>query len=237
MDAENLIKAECQFGNTCDDWMTQYKGLGNSAHPWLPDTWRKGLTLPPIPTGADAVNECSALEKLKAERTAARRQEITAQAWGGTDAVAPVWAVLGDPMRPFKLASVKLRTSILEYLTGPIFFIKEQVNRGRPACCCTTCDLDPMFPNGPLHPGHPSYPSGHATQAHAMALVLAQIKPALAVKFKDAAKRVAENREVAGLHFASDSAAGEALASHLVKLLGSQKKFKKMLAEASADWP
>jgi acid phosphatase (class A) len=61
-------------------------------------------------------------------------------------------------------------------------------------------------------PGHPSYPSGHSTQAHLVALVLAELVPEQADALWATADEIAVNREIAGVHYPSDSKAGEELA-------------------------
>lgn len=72
-------------------------------------------------------------------------------------------------------------------------------------------DIQPIIPC----PGHSAYPSGHATQAFALAGLLAALSggasPALGSQLDRAAARIATNRTVAGLHYPSDSAAGAAL--------------------------
>jgi hypothetical protein len=90
--------------------------------------------------------------------------------------------------------------------------------------------LPALKPSVPV-PGHPSYPSGHATQAYLMALVVqeAMIKPGttpdttLRDKWKPLldtlAWRIGRNREIAGMHYASDSAAGAKLASATLAIL------------------
>lgn len=75
-------------------------------------------------------------------------------------------------------------------------------------------------------PGHPSYPSGHSTQAHLMALcALAGMPNDIRSTFRPVllalADRIARNREIAGLHFGSDSRAGEALARQILAILAS----------------
>jgi len=61
-------------------------------------------------------------------------------------------------------------------------------------------------------PPHPAYPSGHATQAYFAANYLSEKFP----KFKDQyfkdAQRITHNREIAGVHYPSDSEAGRLLA-------------------------
>jgi hypothetical protein len=72
-------------------------------------------------------------------------------------------------------------------------------------------------------PGHSSFPSGHATQAYLMAKCMQlvfSISPnvpathltTLNDTLSALAQRVARNREIAGLHYPSDSQAGSALA-------------------------
>jgi hypothetical protein len=85
-------------------------------------------------------------------------------------------------------------------------------------------------------PGHASYPSGHATQAYLLSLLLGLVMPNvvgnLYVPTGNAypgtpndflldrlAERVARNREVLGLHYPSDSAAGKQLAQSALPML------------------
>jgi len=76
-------------------------------------------------------------------------------------------------------------------------------------------------------PGHASCPSGHATEAMLIALMLEQILPAGTIPTAGAeagplrtlARRIARNREVAGLHFPSDTRIGHTLAARSFPLL------------------
>jgi hypothetical protein len=89
-------------------------------------------------------------------------------------------------------------------------------------------------------PGHASWPSGHSTQAHLMALcikdVLPQDKTGLNVDLLALARRIARNREIAGLHYPSDSAAGCELAAKLHGLLGDLKIYNGVVTKAKAEW-
>jgi hypothetical protein len=97
-------------------------------------------------------------------------------------------------------------------------------SRPRPSQICPA-----LLPCLPV-PGHASYPSGHSTQAHLVANCLIDVIQtpggANAVMMSDLtalANRIARNRELAGLHYPSDSGAGVQLASNLFDLLsGSQ---------------
>ena len=87
---------------------------------------------------------------------------------------------------------------------------KHALNVPRPASLAA--ELQPMLPT----PGHGSYPSGHATESFALAHVLAALRQQRGkdLYFRTAA-RAAENRQVAGMHYPVDSAAGRALGTSL----------------------
>ena len=110
-------------------------------------------------------------------------------------------------------------------------------------------------------PGHASFPSGHATESLLIALCLEKVMPA-AVRspagppppppplpfpgnspLQQMAARFARNREVLGLHFASDSKAGRLLAEESFKILMRCKSIYDpahpkdgILAKAAAEW-
>jgi membrane-associated phospholipid phosphatase len=114
-------------------------------------------------------------------------------------------------------------------------------------------------------PGHASYPSGHATESMLIALCLEQVLPAAASTptllaggsapdnppppnpgkspLQQMASRIARNREVLGLHFASDSKAGRLLAQQSFNLLMQCKSINDpahpndgLIARARAEW-
>lgn len=108
--------------------------------------------------------------------------------------------------------------SLCEYV-GLIY--KDRFGRARPNQFEPR--LRPMLPN----PAHLSYPSNHAFQSFSIVLCFTTLlpeHPATAELFR-IAKRVAENREWAGLHYASDTAAGKELA----------RRFLPYLVEVCAD--
>ena len=114
--------------------------------------------------------------------------------------------------------------------------------RARPSQVCPA-----LMPPVPV-PGHPSFPSGHATQAMLMALcaeaALAKSTVIIPTPLQDAwrpllqtlAGRIARNREIAGLHFESDTNGGLELAAEAFKKLSAGAKFKKVQDDASMEW-
>ena len=91
-------------------------------------------------------------------------------------------------------------------------------------------------------PGHPSFPSGHATQGMLIALCIEAALPNAATKGRwrpllhTLAGRVGRNREIAGLHYASDTRAGFELAGKSFALLSPISTFQLVQTDAVAEW-
>jgi len=99
-------------------------------------------------------------------------------------------------------------------------------------------------------PGHASLPSGHSTQAHLMALCMTEVLtgtpllPSMGNDLAALAQRIARNREIAGLHYSSDTEAGVKLAGYAWGVLKQQMAdnpttnwFAIAMAEAQGEWP
>ena len=84
----------------------------------------------------------------------------------------------------------------------------------------------------------PAYPSGHSTQAHLIAHVLTALVPAKTHEIFTVAHDIARNREIAGMHYSSDSQAGERLAIVIFSLLtgGGCPRFIEALDDAKEEW-
>jgi hypothetical protein len=126
--------------------------------------------------------------------------------------------------------------------------------RRRPAQVCPAL-------NPPIDvPGHGAYPSGHAAQAHLCGLSLAMAfgqpptiggtavqnfapNPVIARKQAGAmpaihafAWRAARNREIAGVHYRSDTMAGRKLAESLFVALHAMPGFQDAIRAANGEW-
>ncbi len=80
-----------------------------------------------------------------------------------------------------------------------------------------------------------SYPSGHSMTGWAWALILAEIQPAHASALMTAGRETGFSRVVCGVHFASDVAAGDTLASVMVARLHAEPAFRADLARAKIE--
>ena len=80
-------------------------------------------------------------------------------------------------------------------------------------------------------PMHPAYPSNHSSQLHLFAWMIEEIcrgtkKQRLAERFTDQCSGAARRREIAGVHFASDTVAGMALAHRILEKYLEDPEFK-----------
>ena len=246
--AANAVSAQaveaCAFPDAA--WANGYKDLAGQKTPLLPADWRARLKIDDPPAADVRAKECATLLEYKEKlRDADRQAEIVRQAQSEWSPILAVTAVAGAPSLQLPVARVRtvaLMRAVLDNITPALFTLKTAWNRGRPAHCCAE-RLDPMFPSGPLYPGHPAYPSGHATFAHAAALVMSHLVPAKWPDFARAAERVSLNREIAGLHYPSDSTAGAALAKQLFTMLCENPVFSSpgaktgLLELAETEWP
>ena len=120
--------------------------------------------------------------------------------------------------------------------TCAVMHFKGKYNRPRPSQICPAL-LPPI-----QVPGHASYPSGHSTQAHLFAVCAEKLQPAKRESLQVLARRIARNREIAGLHYESDSAAGSKLATDIFTILSDEElmprpsRFAAAFANAATEW-
>lgn len=112
-------------------------------------------------------------------------------------------------------------------------FYKAKFNRPRPYQLCPA--LQPLM----RLPGHPAYPSGHAMTSLLVALCLgaAVEEDGLQGALVALAERISRNREVAGLHYESDTRAGFSIARQAFeKVLPRCRTFQAIMDEAREEW-
>ena len=107
---------------------------------------------------------------------------------------------------------IKNLLELNQFISPYIYYFKKLFDRVRPRIL--EPEINPTIPP----PGHPSYPSGHATQAYSFALFLNRKNGGHRNKLMRIANKIATNREMAGVHYASDTLAGMQLAAQLVDI-------------------
>lgn len=220
------------------DWEAEFRAFIANEVKFLPDNWADGSVIK---------LDGPVLEKLKAdgERLMACKKDrpikagsILSQAESVQGLAAGLMALM-EVREPVKLArpmTAKVLNAANDDLMAAIFYCKSKFNAARPSAYLP--ELAPMFAKpDPLYPGHPGYPSGHAAQSRMVALIYAHLFPELKGQLIELADDVAFNREVAGVHFRSDSIAGQQLAEQVVELLVANPVFANMLRLARVEWP
>ena len=83
-------------------------------------------------------------------------------------------------------------------------YLKDVINRPRPYQLAKAYDV-PLYPLIRTDAMTASYPSGHALTAFTMAEHYARKYPEIASEVREVGKRIARSREVAGIHYPSDT--------------------------------
>jgi acid phosphatase (class A) len=172
------------------------------------------------------VEELNYLREVAAPKRAGRMTEIIAQA----DDASPYWSdmlLAGPSIRPFTWTLVEIGRAVGQMI---VMHFKAKYNRPRPA------QVYPALMPPILTPPHPSYPNSHALQSLLMSGCAAAAVPDLEEPLIALARRVGENREIAGLHYLSDRKASEHIAAAVLEPLKQCGEFQNVLAAAKKEW-
>ena len=195
---------------------------------YLGAIWENILIDPP-PGPSTSLREAEALIDLQIMREGnpVRREEIVRQAsFGILDYTAPLGI---DTLGGFE-GTRNLIVAILEITEEIGLYYKDRFNRPRPNI------IEPRLRPALPVPSHASYPSNHSFQSFAVANVLQRMIPEHpgVTALYERARRVAENREWAGLHYASDTDAGEELAARVAPYL--VDAMDETIRRAQSEW-
>jgi acid phosphatase (class A) len=152
--------------------------------------------------------------------------EINAQA----EDPSPYWANLLGCIAPSRPATWLMVTLAMEIASVIAFYYKLQYKRARPSQVWTT--ISPIIATPP----YPSYPNGHALQAHLVARCVTYAVPAMESASDVLAKRIGLNREIAGVHFPSDTHASERMVPHIFELLEAFDPFRALVDKVREEW-
>lgn len=184
---------------------------------------------PPDKSPCKLKDEITDLLNLRGMRDA-RSAEIMVQA----EYPAIYWQNLlqTGPGRPHTTAIVSIAMEVASVFG---FYWKRIYKRPRPAHVFPT--LSPIIST----PRHPSYPSNHALQAYVVREAVLSVMPepvrqAMDRPTSQLANRIAENREIAGVHFRSDTDASWKISGAVFERLNSLKSFKETAEAAREEW-
>ncbi|MBX9844449.1 MAG: phosphatase PAP2 family protein [Xanthobacteraceae bacterium] len=192
----------------------------------LQGDWDKRIKIDPPPSGqAQLLEEIRYLHSLIGQREQ-RREEIVAQ---HTSPILPYFF----PMLLMNQTSHRRTFELMSFTNSMGLIVnvyKHRFNRARPA------QLSPSLMPMITTPGHPAYPSGHGFQSWLGAIALAEVRPDARPALIAMAQRIGHNREIAGVHYPSDTKAGQMLADQVLAIAKEGKLFQELLAEAKAEW-
>jgi acid phosphatase (class A) len=209
----------------------QPAGFSSTDHYLTPASVNLYRLLPPPPEAGSAQEraELDELLRLQATRTPATTQRAAADA---TVSIFRFADALGNPPR-FNRQQVPLTAQLFERIARDegLFMntAKDAFGRRRPFL--TERRLAPVVDKPPSA----SYPSGHTTWAVACAIVLADMVPERRAAIFARADEYAHNREVAGVHYPSDVAAGHLAGTALAAELFHSPGFIADEATAAAE--
>jgi acid phosphatase (class A) len=187
--------------------------------------------LPPPPKAGSAQEraELDELLRLQASRTPAEAKRAAEDA---TVSIFRFADALGSPPQ-FNRQELPLTTMLFNRIARDesLFMGTAKDAFGRPRPFVTERRLAPVVDK----PDSASYPSGHTTWAVACAIVLADMLPERRTQIFARADEYAHNREVAGVHYPSDVAAGHLAGAALATELFHSARFVADEAAAGAE--
>lgn len=188
---------------------------------FLPAGWKARIVLAPPPDDERTRLELRELLKL-VPRRGALEAEISRQVSGAEAEFLSVLPRL-DQRSSRALQTLIAATANEAAIAG--FYFKRKFARVRP------WTLEPRLTTSVPRPPHPAYPSGHATQGMLVGLVLGEVIAACRERFEALGRRIGRNREIAGVHYKSDTDAGFSLAEQMFELMKRSKPFRSLLAK------
>ena len=193
--------------------------------------WQENLRFADPPTDQKAI----AAEIVKLIEKAKLRDERAAEILEQSEDPSVYWAaalMITAGTHPFTWTLMATATLIGRLVC---MHFKLKFNRARPV------QLYPaLMPPVPTPP-HPAYPNAHAMQSALITSCLKLANPVFAEPdggmLDQLAHRIAENREVAGLHYPSDTKASFDATPAVIELLRQGRLFNKLVDDAKAEWP
>lgn len=208
---------DCNTRFRDEDWDQRVRGFLDRTPRLLPSDWRARIVVPPPPDCATSHREIEALFQLLPLR-AARQAEIDAEAvWGSGIAAYQRELTVDLKQHPYLEALIDL---VMQEALQVVAHFKNKFKRPRP------WQLEPRLTLAIPPPMHGSYPSGHATEFHAAAFALARLAPECREHVLNFAGKVARNREIAGVHYASDTVAGRNLAERMMEIVFAAEPYR-----------
>jgi len=197
----------------------------------LPVGWQEHITLPfpPENTSEQTKVELEALLSYRNLRTEETQKDIEQEIEGYEIifAGAPLDTYFSKVQYPY---TSELLNETYPPLRALILHLKAEFDRVRPHI------LEKAISPTIEVPGHPAYPSGHATEAYFFAEIFSLLAPEKHEELLKSANRVARHREIAGVHYPSDTEAGKVLALQYARWVQEDPRIAELIEEAKKEW-
>lgn len=211
-----------------DDWNEGFLEVITAGPQLLSVDFNTGVKAPSLNNSDKTKNEIDQLIALKSKRSLEIVERIKFENQAESVSVLLKTADIIDVEKyPALNAFFEKTLPDLEY-----FILRDKMKFARLRPASLNAEIEPVIDN----PSHASYPSGHAAQAYFYALVLSDVNPSAEIKYKEFASDVAHHREIAGIHYPSDSAAGVILATNYFNEIIKNDDVKMLLTEAKKQF-
>ena len=185
------------------------------------------LPPPPAMGSAEQRDEIALLLQLHKQRTPAMvalaQADAAREVFRFADAVGPQFTADKLP------ATAALFQAVKENGDAILGNAKKHWDRPRPYA--VSSEIDPCVHK----PGNASYPSGHATYGTLVAVILADMVPEKAQALAARAEQYRFNREIGGVHYPSDVAAGRIAGTVIAAFLFNSPAFQQQYVVARAE--
>jgi len=226
---ENTEQDTLTFSNT-QEWATELLDLKAREIRNVPN-WEEliEISAPPTNSSKETKQELQTLLAYKELRTKDKLEQINSELNYQTAELGDIPLAKYFDSTKYPFTSLLISEPLLD-ISAIVLNLKEKFNRVRPSFL--EPDIDPAIEI----PGHPAYPSGHSTQSHFVAYMLGELMPQRRAEFIADAESIAKNREIAGVHYPGDSAAGVELARQFFNLIKQDQEIQRMISLARLEW-
>lgn len=220
-------KSELKYSNTMT-WNKDYWNM--TTHPFKVIDTKDEPKLPPPPANdsEETTQELAYLLTLQEKRTPEQIAEIKSQL--------DILDIRFDCFQFRQLEDKKLKAlpKLIDLVKldmfGMVMRQKRIYDRVRPSY------LEPRLKTVVEIPEHPAYPSGHASEMFFYAHLFSYFNPAKKDIYFSDARRIATNREIAGVHYPSDTRAGIMLAEQVFNGLMKKEQFRLVMDDAAKEF-
>lgn len=224
----NAQKSDADISFPNDAWDTLSVTAVEIGPKYLPKDFDTGVTPPPSSNSPQTRDELRELAKNKSLRSKQQEELILFEAQEG----GVVQAFISEgQLKPEDMPITNLLVGeLVQDIEYFMFRDKLKYRRAAPSQLS-----DKVSVVGEVQ-SYPSYPSGHAIMAYSSALLLSELDPRNTNKYMKLADDIAKRREIAGLNYPSDTAAGKQAAVAVYEGLRTQPDLNKLINKAKTEF-